>query len=140
MAKDAATNIHKSQKVALLPRPVRRCAACHERKSAAEMLRFMRAGCSWLWQPPVGHMAGRSLYLCPTTKCLNMYKGKLTSDEPLVDFLVKLETTISDYVEKRCFELKNDHLNGANKASLRLSSTIKILATLRSELPLADRN
>ncbi len=134
MVKTAKTGM--KMKVSMtLARPVRRCAACHERRSAADMLRFMRSESGWVWQPPSGHIGGRSLYLCPETKCLNSFRSKLGGGESLAVFLTRLEAVVADYVEKRRLTLKNDNLDSKSKAALRLTDTTKILAALRNGLP-----
>ncbi len=125
---------HNGPKATHLARPVRRCAACHERKSAAELLRFMRGGTNWVWQPATSHLAGRSLYLCPSMKCLNAYKGRLAVKMVGNEFLTELELELAEYTAKRQRELKSEQENGTSKAAKRLMSTMKLLATLKREL------
>ncbi len=140
MVKAAIAKAPKEPKSAFLPRPVRRCAACRERKSAGDMLRFIHSDSSWAWQPPRGHITGRSLYICPNKKCLNSLKGKLAAGESLSAFLAELEAVLAAYVEKRRQDLQNNNLDSTAKAALSFNSTMKILATLKNELSVSDRN
>lgn len=126
---------HIDQKVALLPHPVRRCAACRERQNGAMLLHFVNNNGQYGLTIAAGAAKGRGLYLCPSKNCLQKFQAKIapntTKNNLLSAITGQLELLISNREQDLARSGNNDEHSPARQ---KLQNLTKLLVTLRNEL------
>lgn len=107
-------NLQQMSSKERLAHPIRSCAVCRKHQTASELLRFVSVNGEYHLVLKKGSLLGRSVYICPSSSCLQKCHSRLAPRLSKEQFLKRISEELAE------ISSKNDGMIGKKQKSWQI--------------------